>query len=115
MSFRCPADQRHTAHQLPVTVVYPWHPLVGQSLDVYGRTTDKGTPSYLVALSDGTKAALPIWMTEPAASREAQIRELAVPSVGALEDLRALVDEVRRTWARSEGSIREFTPSGEMP
>jgi hypothetical protein len=110
-----PSDQRHTAHQLSVTVVYPWHPLAGQVLVVCGRTTDRGTPSYLVALVDGTKAALPIWMTELAAAREAQIKDSAIPSVGGLKDLRALVDEVRESWARSEASITESTASGETP
>jgi hypothetical protein len=88
---------------------------VGQALDVCGRTTDKGTASYLVALSDGTKAALPIWMTEPAAASEAHIRDSALPSVAALEELSTLIDELRRAWARSEASTTESNASGETP
>ena len=74
--------------------------------------------SYLVTLPDGTKAALPIWMTEASAARDAEIRDCGVASLTALEELRTLVDEVRAGWARSTASATdciEPPASGDAP
>jgi len=68
---------------------------------VCGATSHLGVASYLVTLPDGTKVALPIWMTEARAAGDAEVRDVAVPSRLALEALRSLVDEVREAWARS--------------
>ena len=80
---------------------YPWHPLANHEFLVCGATSHLGVASYLVTLPDGTKVALPIWMTEARAAGDAEVRDVAVPSRLALEALRSLVDEVREAWARS--------------
>jgi hypothetical protein len=57
-------------------------------------------------------------MTEPGAACDTAIRELGVPSLAALEDVRALVDEVRQAWARSATTVPdciEPPASGETP
>jgi hypothetical protein len=77
-----------------------------------------GVASYLVTLPDGTKAALPVWMTEASAARDAEIRDCGVASLRALHDLRAFVDEVRAGWARSAASATdcsELPASGDAP
>ncbi len=112
----CRAVPRHNAHQFSVTVVYPWHPLAGRELVVCGRVAHAGVASYLVTLPDDTKAALPIWMTEASAARDAELRDIGVASLAALEAARMLVDEVRAAWARSSASATnhpEPTTSGE--
>ncbi|CAN5162602.1 hypothetical protein BH09GEM1_BH09GEM1_48210 [soil metagenome] len=80
---------------------YPWHPLANHELLVCGATSHLGVASYLVTLPDGTKVALPIWMTESRAARDAAVRDVGLASRPALEALRSLVDEVREAWARS--------------
>lgn len=74
-----------------------------------GGLAHAGVASYLITLGDGTKAALPIWMTEERAARDADIRESGLVSVTALQDLRALVDEVSAGWARSGASATDRT------
>jgi hypothetical protein len=54
-------------------------------------------------------------MTEPGAGRDTELKEAATLSLAALEEVRALVDGVRRQWARSEESIIEGTSSGGTP
>ena len=44
---------------------------------------------------DGTKVALPSWMTEEKAAGDAAVRDVGVLSRLALEAPRSLVDEVR--------------------
>lgn len=74
-----------------------------------GGLAHAGVASYLITLVDGTKAALPIWMTEADAARDADIRESGVVSLSALKDLRALVDEISAGWARSAASTMVCT------
>jgi hypothetical protein len=76
---------------------------------VCGGLAHAGVASYLITLVDGTKAALPIWMTEASAARDADIRESGLVSVMALQDLRALVDEISAGWARSAASATDST------
>ncbi len=92
---------------------YPWHPLANHELLVCGATSHRGVASYLVTLPDGTKVALPIWMTEARAARDAVVRNDALASRPALEALRALVDEVREAWARSASAASVPPASGE--
>lgn len=72
-----------------------------------GGLAHAGFASYVVTLVDGTKAALPIWMTEANAAHDATIRESGVVSLSALKDLRALVDEIFAGWAGSAVSATD--------
>ena len=92
---------------------YPWHPLANHEVLVSGATSHFGVASYLVTLPDGTKVALPIWMTEASAVRESVVRDDALASRPALEALRSLVDEVREAWARSASAASVPPPPGE--
>lgn len=74
-----------------------------------GGLAHAGIASYVVTLVDGTKAALPVWMTEASAARDATIRESGVVSLAALKDLRALVDEISAGWAGSAASATDHT------
>lgn len=94
-------------------MTYPWHPLAGQELIVCGGTSHLGIASYLVTLPDGTQGALPMWMTEDGAARDAQLRDVGMASRSALEALRSLVDEVREAWARSAASTHVPPTSGD--
>ena len=78
-----------------------------------GATSHLGIASYLVTQPDGTKVALPMWMTENRAARDAVLREVGLASLPALEALRSLVDEVREAWARSAASTRVPPASGD--
>lgn len=80
-----------------------------------GGTTHAGLACYVVTLADGTKSTLPIWMAEANAARGAEIRDVGVASLAALQELRGLVDEVREAWARSAASASEPTVSGDTP
>ena len=80
-----------------------------------GGLSREGVASYVVTLPDGTKAALPMWMTESSAGCSAEAHEDALVSITALAALHALVDAVRKEWARSAISATEPPDSGETP
>ena len=94
-------------------MVYPWHPLAGQEFVVCGGTSHLGVACYHITLVDGTRTALPIWMTEARAAGDAEVRDVAVPSRLALEALRSLVDEVHEAWARSASAASVPPPPGD--
>ena len=80
-----------------------------------GGTSHLGVACYHVTLVDGTRTALPIWMTEGAAAQRAELHDAGQVSVSALEALRSLVDEIRDAWARSAASTRMPPASGDLP
>lgn len=92
---------------------YPWHPLANHELLVCGATSHLGVASYLVTLPDGTRVALPMWMTEARAACDAVLRDDALASRPALETLRSLIDEVREAWARSASTASVPSASGD--
>ena len=63
-----------------------------QQVIACGGMSHAGVASYLITLVDGTKAALPIWMTEASAACDAEVREV---------------------WARSAASATEPPVSGD--
>ena len=93
---------------------YPWHPLANHELLVCGATSHLDVASYLVTLPDGTTVALPIWMTEASAARDAVVRDVGLAARPALEALRLLVDEVREAWARSAPAARVPPAPGDL-
>ena len=96
-------------------MVYPWHPLAGEEFVVCGGTSHAGVACYHVTLADGTRTALPIWMTDREAAERAELHDGGRVSVSALVALRSLVDEVREAWARSVGPTSAPPVSGEIP
>jgi hypothetical protein len=86
----------HTAGCLTfeVTITYPFHPLVGQSVLVVGDKKHGGTRHLIICKpGEGARLLLPEWMTFPEA---ATIRTLSCPriSVKRLVELRALIDRL---------------------
>lgn len=80
-----------------------------------GGTSHLGVSSYLVTLPDGTQCAMPIWMTDASAGRDAMLCDDALVSRPALETLRSLIDEIRDAWARSAASPCVPPASGDLP
>lgn len=76
-------------------VRYPWHPLHGQVVDVLAEHGAAGERSYVIVLADGSKAMLPIWMTEAAAAHEVALTTTPRVSIAALETVRSLLDAIR--------------------
>jgi len=71
-------------------------------VEVCGAHCAAGERAYVVTLVDGTKTHLPAWMTEAEAAREVALTDTPFVSVAALETVRALVDQARRS-AKAEG------------
>ena len=94
--------------------MYPWHALAGQQFVVCGGLSLLGVPSYVITLADGTKVALPRWMTEASAAHRAELHDVGLVSLTALVELRSLVDEVREAWTRSAASPSESPASGDL-
>jgi hypothetical protein len=84
-----------------VTITYPFHPLVGQSVLVVGDKKHGGTRHLIICKpGEGARLLLPEWMTFPEAGT---IRTLSCPrlSVNQLVELRAQID---RLMASSPGN-----------
>ena len=83
-----------------VTVRYPFHPLVGQSVLVVG-STEHGNACHLIIRKpdDGAKSLLPEWMTSPEAGT---IRIVSCPhlSVNRLLDVRTVVDGLMASFGK---------------
>jgi hypothetical protein len=60
--------QRHTAQYPIIEIHYPFHPLVGQKLQVLGFNRFYGETHSIVSLPDGTRTYIPLWMSESKAS-----------------------------------------------
>lgn len=56
-----------------------------------------GERSYVVILPDGTKTHVPVWMTEAEAARMVTLTATPHVSIAALEAVRALLDQGRRS------------------
>jgi hypothetical protein len=73
-------------------------------LDVCGAHCAAGERSYVVKLVDGTKAHLPVWMTEREAACEVALTDTPYVSVPALEAVRALLDQARDS-PKTDGAL----------
>lgn len=88
----------HSAHHTEhVTVHYPWHPLHGETI-VAQRSVRQGRDVWLFA-QDQRAAAVPVWMTDRVVCAALSTGP-ALISVGALTELRLLVDAVRSAHDR---------------
>src|SRR4051794_13598200 len=83
---------RHSAYRSQFAVVaYPWHPLHGQRVRVYGRQGRAGRQILYIEVRPGLSREIPAWMCDGAAcaaitSGNAQI------AVASLIELRAVLD-----------------------
>lgn len=92
-------SQLHNAHvSSRVAIHYRWHPCFGRSLAVARRAPRAGRAFIYCELPDGTVAGIPAWMADAALCA---LHSLGPPevSVGALIELRRLLDACRRPGA----------------
>jgi hypothetical protein len=76
-----------------VTVRYPFHPLVGQSVLIIGMTEYGRARQLIIRKPDGAKSLIPEWMTFAEAGA---IRIMSCPrlSIDGLLELRAFIDRL---------------------
>jgi len=92
-----------TERSKPVTVHYRWHPLYGQMARVR-RGVPRGHGELLFCeLPDGTRGALPSWMTDAAACA-ALTAGTPVVAIAALQELRGLLDAVGARGSEPTGA-----------
>jgi hypothetical protein len=87
---------QHDAHKTDVrAVVYPWHPLHGQAVEVVCRGAFGMLRCLVGASTSDRLVSIPAWMLDPVTC--AGMRAGAEPhvSISALEELRCLLDESR--------------------
>jgi hypothetical protein len=72
-------------------ILYPFHPRVGQMVQVEHRKRFAGEDHLVVVQPDGTLALIPAWMSEDVA-RSATITASPRLAVGRLVELRARID-----------------------
>src|SRR5258707_5628951 len=67
----CFSEWRHTAREQPAEarITYRFHPRFGEVVQIRRRLEFGGVEFVVVLQPDGSFASLPVWMTEPAASR----------------------------------------------
>src|SRR5215469_13999350 len=90
----CPAPNtaRHSAYRSQFVVVgYPWHPLYGQRVRVYGRQGRAGRQILYIEVRPGLSREIPAWMCDVAvcAAMSSGSPRLAI---AALTELRAMLD-----------------------
>ena len=91
-SFRCPADQRHTAGcpAFEVRITYRFHPRVGDFVTVVGVRRHASADHLIVRQPDRTLALLPAWMTQTNGSWCELVQHPRLP-LEKLAELHALV------------------------
>src|SRR5437667_1467679 len=94
MDYRDCTSQKHNAHgPETVRIHYRWHPLFGQDFRLERRARFPRGEYVFCKLPDGTIAGLPAWMTEAVACIGLD-EGTAMPSAGALSELRSLLDSL---------------------
>ena len=85
----------HTAHYTTsVKVHYPWHPLYGQEVKVWGRHEYLGESYHLIALPDNSRVLMPVWMADENYCRHFTRQDSPVVSLEALRELTHLLKAV---------------------
>src|SRR6516165_11032513 len=83
---------RHSAYRSQFVVVgYPWHPLYGQCVRIYGRHGRAGRQILYIEVRPGLSREIPAWMCDAAvcAAMSSGSPRLAI---AALTELRAMLD-----------------------
>src|SRR3954471_20234338 len=97
---------RHSAYRSQfVVVAYPWHPLHGQRVRVYGRQGRAGRQILYIEVQPGLSRELPAWMCDGAACASITSGSAQIAVAGLIE-LRAILDSrsVGLTAGRSSTS-----------
>ena len=85
----------HTAHYTTsVKIYYPWHPLYGQEVKVWGRQEYLCEPHHLIALPDNSRVLTPMWMADENYCRQFTRQDSPVVSLKALRELTQLLKAV---------------------
>ena len=83
---------RHSAYRSQfVVVTYPWHPLHGQRVRVYGRQRRAGRQILYIEVQPGLSREIPAWMCDAAVCATISSGPPRV-AVAALTELRAVLD-----------------------
>ena len=83
----------HTAHEPACQrVCYRFHPLFGKSISVIRRYPITSPDGVIIALPDGSKCALPLWMLDPVFCASLTILPEPRIAIVALRALRELID-----------------------
>src|SRR6516162_307901 len=102
---------RHSAYRSQfVVVAYPWHPLYGQRVRVYGRQGRAGRQILYIEVRPGLSREIPAWMCDAAACAVISIGSSRV-AVDALTELRAILD-TRSVRGSSDESSTPSTRKG---
>lgn len=85
-----------------MTVYYRWHPLFGQTLNVYKRRRGRTGERTVCELGDGRTIAIPAWMLHPDCAQML----LGPPQISleALAELRRLLSDLRNSTC-DKGSL----------
>src|SRR5436305_13072546 len=83
---------RHSAYRSQfVVVAYPWHPLYGQRVRVYGRQGRAGRQILYIEVQPGLSREVPAWMCDTAACAEVSCGSPRL-AIAALTEPRAVLD-----------------------
>ena len=83
---------RHSAYRSQfVVVAYPWHPLHGQRVRVYGRQRRAGRQILYIEVQPGISREIPAWMCDAAVCATISSGPARI-AVAALTELRAVLD-----------------------
>src|SRR5215472_8511666 len=83
---------RHSAYRSQFVVVgYPWHPLYGQRVRVYGRQGRAGRQILYIEVRPGLSCEIPAWMCDAAACAAVSSGSPRL-AIAALTEPRAMLD-----------------------
>src|SRR5207248_1343157 len=99
---------RHSAYRSQfVVVTYPWHPLHGEQVRVYGRQGRAGRQIVYIEVQPGLSREIPAWMCDAAVCAAITSGSPRI-AIDALTELRAVLD-ARSAERLSDGSLSSST------
>src|ERR1700731_270633 len=102
---------RHSAYRSQfVVVAYPWHPLHGQRVRVYGRQRRAGRQILYIEVRPGLSREIPAWMCDAAVCATISSGPARI-AVAGLTELRAVLD-LCSTGLRSDRSLTPVMTKG---
>ena len=105
------ARESHSAYRSQfVVVTYPWHPLHGQRVRVYGRQRRAGRQILSIEVQPGLSREIPAWMCDAAVCATISSGPPRI-AVAALTELRAVLD-LCSTGRQSDRSLTPVMTKG---
>lgn len=102
---------RHSAYRSQfVAVAYPWHPLHGQHVRIYGRQGRAGRQILYIEVQPGLSREIPAWMCDAAVCATISVGSPRI-GIDALTELRAVLDTHSAERSRG-GSLNSSTTMG---